>query len=494
MGLNRLDIFLLLSALVFCAPRTGAQVKSPQLSVVHDKIESPASINCAESRLAGMTDSQKLALADSLWEAYGFRGAAKICDALISESEDSLTREYASELKHLCVNGMRYSSSVSIPIVIDRKKFSLTDFFLYYPLPDKSWRRVEDCHGLRDSISVAASRSRVPECVFYPEHSGSVLFSTAVDSCGRKIFRSAAALSPYDASSTPGSTVQNVDSLFWSRPEMVFSEDSLSLSAMMPDELFPMLSADGRSMTFSAKREDGVGGYDIYESVWSDADSCWSEPVNLGFPYSSTGNDYLFVNTDDGRYTFFASDRGCSKDSVYVYVLEYEFVPTQEEVMEADRLQRIMELDPEAGHHEDDAGGALNGGIPENSQTQEYMKKMDEVRRLRSRLDSTVTRLEQMREVYAMSDEVEQRMALTDNIIAIEQEVPRIQDELDAAVLQVQRIEMDFLFRGVVIDYDSLSGNSRRTRRNYEFARRSFGPPVIFRMALPPSIPVPKPL
>ena len=206
-----------------------------------------------------------------------------------------------------------------------------------------------------------------------------------------------------------------------------------------------------------------MGGYDLYESVWNSLDSCWTFPANLGFPYSSPANDYLLVNTDDGRYTVFASDRDCPKDSVYVYVLEYEFVPSQEKVTDATRLKVIMELNPDSGQEDSE----LSSAIPENAQTQEYMRKMEEVRVLRARLDSAVTHLEQMRETYAMSDEVEQRQELTNRILELEARLPSMQDSLSKVVSEVQKIEMDFLMRGVVIDYDSLTAPSDQDRQTY---------------------------
>lgn len=433
------------------------------------------------------TDTQLLARADSLYGAYMFREAARLCGTIEENSRDSLVRLYASELMSMAENGFGMSSDVALPTVIARQKFTLKDFFLYYPFPDRSWHDLRQCPGLRDSLGTAlapAVLKMLPDVVRLQEDDDVVFFSSP-DSLGNmKILCSSAA-----------------DSL-WTRPRRVFPEvpaDSSRLSAdstmfaadsaafpapPASDEIFPVLSADRRSLYFSARRPDSAGGYDLYESVWSESYSLWTEPVNLGFPYSSVDNDYLYMNTDDGRYTVFASDRGCSGDSVYVYVLEYEFAPERAGFSDPGRLRQVMELVPSEGTDVVDAGSAVGGGIPENSDTKRYMEKMEVVRGLRDVLDRTDRSLEQMREEFAFSDDVERRQELTSSILETEAKIPQIQADLDRAVAEVQKIEMEFLLGGVVIDYGRMSqeaslkvvGESSR----YVFKERKMGAPLEF--------------
>ncbi|MGN0190557.1 MAG: hypothetical protein ACI39U_02775, partial [Candidatus Cryptobacteroides sp.] len=373
-------MFSVLTVLFSCAYMLPAQVKTGHPEIVSAKISSPDRVSSVTALLKGRTDSQKLALADSLWEEYSFRSASRVCDDIIKTSKDSLIKVYASELKEYCLNGIDYSETVGLPVVIARERFSKQDFFLYYPLGDRSWKKTSGSGW-----------------VYFPDDEKSFFHSSVPDSTGCHIVCS-----------------ELSDSLTWSVSAPLFSGDSYA------DEIMPMLSADRKSLTFSARRGDGVGGYDLYESVWNDLDSCWTAPVNMGFPYSSPANDYLLVNTSDGRYTFFASDRDCPKDSLFVYVLEYEFVPAQENVGDASALKKIMALDPDDRRQESE----MSSAIPENTQTQDYMRKMEDVRILRARLDSAVTRLEQMRETYAMSDEVEQRQELTTQILTLEASLP----------------------------------------------------------------------
>ena len=71
-------------------------------------------------------------------------------------------------------------------------------------------------------------------------------------------------------------------------------------------------------------------------------------------------------------------------------------------------------------------------------------------------------------------------MELTNRILQQEAMIPLVQEQLDAAKMQLQKIEMEFLFSGVVIDPDKLLAQADREivgeATTYTFVKRSFGP------------------
>ncbi len=492
---------------VSVAVRTAADTVS---AAVSDAVPVEVSDTVSPAAAVAPDPERRLAEADSLRREYRFREAVKLCDSLLStfpdtaaverrdsvpstfrdtlsalSPADSLIRDRTAELLRLSETGMDFSDNVSLPTVIARQKFSVSDFFLYYPLPDGVWRDAAACTGLRDSLSNAHAREclgAVPDVIFFQE-GDSLIFFPSADTLGNlRIFTS------------------RLDSL-WSVPVPVFPADTaegrLCSGAILhgdssglsgdihggphSDEIFPFLSADRRSLYFSARRGDSAGGYDIYESLRQE-DGSWGGPVNLGFPYSSVDNDYLYMNTDDGRYTVFASDRGCGKDSLYVYILEYEFSPEQQRITDAERLKEIIALAPEDGVDVMETGSVLGSGIPATGGTDRYMAKMEEVRSLRDSLAGEVGRLDAMREEFAMSDDVERRMELTESILRKEAELPALQSLLDGAISELQKIEMEFLSGGVVIDYDKMSAEVSRNivgdSSNFIFRERSRGVPL----------------
>ena len=132
----------------------------------------------------------------------------------------------------------------------------------------------------------------------------------------------------------------------WRTPEAVCAE-----AVSSGDECFPMLSPDGKRLYFCSDGLFGMGGYDIYVATWNPARKSWGEVRNMGFPFNSKGDDLLFCDTPDGRYSLFASNRDCGADSVVIYVLRQE-VPVFSHISaeEADRLAHLSVTAPDGGY------------------------------------------------------------------------------------------------------------------------------------------------
>ena len=85
------------------------------------------------------------------------------------------------------------------------------------------------------------------------------------------------------------------------------------------DEEGPFLAADGKTMYFSSKGHAGMGGYDLFKSVYDSVTQKWSAPENLGYPINSTDDDIYFTLAGSGKYGYFASvkDEGMGDLDIY---------------------------------------------------------------------------------------------------------------------------------------------------------------------------------
>ncbi len=360
--------------------------------------------------------SRLLAEADSLRRGYEFTKALGLCRQAMEYTSDSLRILEIEDSQILCENGANMLEFAYIPAVVDRKRLFIDDFYLYYPLKDNGW------HAVSGEIP---GYEGIPQAVY-----------------------------------APGDSVQ------------------VTVSDM--EKVYSVLSEDGKAMYFSSASLYGMGGYDLYVSYWDAKKSEWGAPVNMGIPFSSPYDDFLYVDTSDGKYTLFASNRGCPADSINVYVLEYDSMPIRTAVVDIAQVRKIMELEPHgevAGPQEDKAEDAL----PENEDTERYTGKMAEVRVLRDSIYMYNKALDEERSRFALSDDVEERARLTTEILRRESELPRLNDALDRAAAELQKIEMEFLFSGIAIDPDKVNAamghkdEEKKVPAGYSFVRKSPG-------------------
>ncbi len=84
------------------------------------------------------------------------------------------------------------------------------------------------------------------------------------------------------------------------------------------DEVDVFMHPDGRTMYFSSDGHKTMGGYDVFKSELKD-DGTWSEPVNVGYPINTPGDERFFVLAGSGRNGYYSSskDGGFGKHDVY---------------------------------------------------------------------------------------------------------------------------------------------------------------------------------
>ncbi|MBL0049960.1 MAG: PKD domain-containing protein [Bacteroidetes bacterium] len=73
------------------------------------------------------------------------------------------------------------------------------------------------------------------------------------------------------------------------------------------DEDSPSISMDDSTLYFSSKGHNSMGGYDVYKSVYSYGQ--WLEPLNLGMPINSAGDDIYFKYDKYKKQAYFSSSR-----------------------------------------------------------------------------------------------------------------------------------------------------------------------------------------
>lgn len=89
------------------------------------------------------------------------------------------------------------------------------------------------------------------------------------------------------------------------------------------DQTSPYMLSDGETLYFAAKGDESLGGYDIFMTRYSQEQGKFLKPENIGMPFSSTANDYLFAIDETNNLGWFVSDRRQPEGKVCIYV----FIP-----------------------------------------------------------------------------------------------------------------------------------------------------------------------
>lgn len=74
------------------------------------------------------------------------------------------------------------------------------------------------------------------------------------------------------------------------------------------DEDGIFLHPDGKTLYFSSKGHNSMGGYDVFKTV-KQADGSWSDPENMGYPINTPDDDIFFVVAANGRHAYMTSFR-----------------------------------------------------------------------------------------------------------------------------------------------------------------------------------------
>ena len=91
---------------------------------------------------------------------------------------------------------------------------------------------------------------------------------------------------------------------------------------------YPFMLSDGLTLYFAAISDDGLGGLDIYASRYDSESGAFLKAENIGLPFNSDANDYMYAVDDFNGVGYFATDRRQPEGMVCIYT----FVPNQKRI------------------------------------------------------------------------------------------------------------------------------------------------------------------
>lgn len=105
----------------------------------------------------------------------------------------------------------------------------------------------------------------------------------------------------------------------WSRPQKL-----TGISEGIHEASYPFMQSDGVTFYFAGKGEESIGGYDIFMTRYDSRNGSFLKPENIGMPFNSEANDYMYAIDETNRIGYFATDRRQPEGMVCIYI----FIPT----------------------------------------------------------------------------------------------------------------------------------------------------------------------
>lgn len=101
--------------------------------------------------------------------------------------------------------------------------------------------------------------------------------------------------------------------------------DVTAVNAGQGDIRYPFVMSDGVTVYFACNGPESIGGYDIFATRFNSETGGFLIPENIGMPFNSEANDYMYVIDEASGLGWFATDRRQPSDSICIYT----FIPNE---------------------------------------------------------------------------------------------------------------------------------------------------------------------
>lgn len=357
-------------------------------------------------------------------------------------STDITTSDIEKRLA-ICENGTSMLKYIYTPQVVDRKRLTLNDFFQYYSNAPKTGSFIVKPDNLKSPTDIK-------------QKDWSIIFSPLNPKTNDYIYYSS-----YGKSTINGKDIYRIKRLedgYWSKPENLGTTVNST-----EDEDFPYISSDGKTLFFASKGHYNIGGYDVFKSTFDSTTNKWREPENIGFPISSTFDDFLYIPDTKEGVAYFATNRNTDGDSVEVVIYKLEENPilrsftTYEEVqsvaklrMPKDKVVKNINVDDGTLDREKNPFNApVIKTKPASFNTvqndPEYIRLITKGFSNQKETDSLRVKLEKLRSQFDYVTTAEQRRSLESKVVKVENALLTAQNEADKMFVQASQIEQEYL-------------------------------------------------
>lgn len=240
---------------------------------------------------------------------------------------------------------------------------------------------------------------------------------------------------------------------------------------------YPFMMADGTTLYFSAKGTESIGGYDIFVTRLDIENGEYLKPENIGMPFNSTANDYMYAIDELDSIGWFVTDRNQPEDKVCIYI----FIPsdsrqtyatdeyTDEQIKKLARIERIADTWKDGSERKkalerlqqittNKTRQKKNGDfifvINDNTtyrtisdfRSKDNANKYNELMSLKSRMKILGKALENARDYYAKAS-IQERIELRTEILKSEQQYEEMEKQIENTEKEIRNAENNIILK-----------------------------------------------
>lgn len=125
------------------------------------------------------------------------------------------------------------------------------------------------------------------------------------------------------------------------------------------DEDSPIIAPDSKTLFFTSKGHRGMGGYDVFKSVYDKNTGKFSDPVNMGYPINTADDDNQYVPTVDSGRAYYASIKDIGLGDMDIYMIKpglaSDYLASRKQKLKADSVAaQDLSLAPDSSEEADE--------------------------------------------------------------------------------------------------------------------------------------------
>ena len=258
---------------------------------------------------------------------YQFKDAIRAYENFLRNADPKVSSKTDAQREiETCIYGSNLLSNIKDIDVISKTESDKANFFRYFNLEAIGGKILTVPEELKTKLDM---KSTDPGVIHYPGNSTTIYFSSLGKdgSDGRDIYK--ANILPDGKFSTPEKLKGDINTRY--------------------DEDYCFMHSDGKTLYFSSRGHNSMGGYDIFKSELDPQTGTFGPAINLDFAINTPDDDIFYIADSLNKKAYFASGRTSDLNHLNVYNVMVEGTPLQVVYIKGEFISEIDPMQKKAG-------------------------------------------------------------------------------------------------------------------------------------------------